>query len=56
MPYSILKNKDGSYRVINAITGKVHAKRTTLEHAHAQIRIMQAQDYLKKIIPKNKSK
>ena len=40
MPYSIVKNKDNSYKVVNTATGKVHAKRTTLKKAEAQIRLL----------------
>lgn len=44
MPYSIESNGDGTYRVVNALTGKVHAKRTSKNRAEAQVRIMQASD------------
>lgn len=42
MPYSIKPNGDGTFRVVNAITGKVHAKRTTKDKAEKQVRVMQA--------------
>jgi hypothetical protein len=44
MPYSIESNDDNTVRVVNAITGKVYAKRTTRERAEAQIRIMEASE------------
>ena len=48
MPYKILKNKNGKYKVINAITNKVHAKNTTYLKALKQIRLMQMLDSRKK--------
>lgn len=44
MPYSIKPNGDGTYKVVNAITGKVHSKRTSKEKAEAQVRVMEAAD------------
>lgn len=44
MPYSIKENGDGTVRVVNSLTGKVHAKSTSREDAEAQIRIMKAAD------------
>jgi virulence-associated protein VapD len=44
MPYSIAHNSDGSVRVVNAITGKVYARRTTEKKAHIQIAIMEKAD------------
>lgn len=43
MPYKITKVK-GGYRVKNANTGKVHAKKTTLAKARAQIRLLHMKD------------
>ena len=37
MPYTILKNSDGTYRVENKETGKVHAKSTSKANAEKQI-------------------
>ena len=48
MPYKILKNKNGKYKVINDITHKVHAKNTTYTKALKQIRLMQMLDSKKK--------
>jgi len=47
MPYQILKNTDGSYKVINRDTGRVHAKHTTLENARKQVRLMYMIDHKK---------
>jgi hypothetical protein len=49
MPYQITKNKDGSYKVTNKKTGKVHAYHTTLVNAKKQIRLMQAVDHNKNL-------
>jgi hypothetical protein len=50
MPYKISKSeKKNCYRVINKITGKVHAKCTTLEKAKAQVRYMGMVDKVNKI-------
>ncbi len=40
MPYKTEKNSDGSYKVVNADTGKVHAKHASKANAEAQMRIM----------------
>jgi len=45
MPYQIIRNKDGTFKVINRITGRVHSKHTTLANAKAQIRLMRAKDH-----------
>ena len=44
MPYQIIKNKNGTFKVINRITSRVHSKHTTLANAKAQIRLMEAKD------------
>jgi len=44
MPYKIEPVGDGKYKVINAITGKVHARRTSKEDAERQVRLMEAYD------------
>ena len=41
MPYAIVKNRDGTFKVINKATKQVHAKHTTLEKAKAQIKLME---------------
>lgn len=45
MPYKTVKNKDGSVKVVNAATGKVHAAHTTMQKAQAQMRAMQAAEH-----------
>lgn len=44
MPYRIEGNGDGTYKVVNALTGKVHAKRTSKAKAEKQVRVMEAYD------------
>lgn len=44
MPYAITRNRDGSYRVVNAATGKVLARRTTKRRAQAQVRLLRAKE------------
>ena len=48
MPYKILKLKTGKFRVVNAITHKVHAKSTSYSNALKQIRLMGMMDARKK--------
>ncbi len=43
MPYKILANEDGSYRVTGP--SGVHAKSTTKEKAEAQIQVMQMREH-----------
>jgi hypothetical protein len=40
MPYKLIKLSNGKYRVVNALTGKIHARATSRQRAVAQIRIM----------------
>ena len=43
--YKIIKNKDNkTYRVVNVLTKKVHARATTLTKAEKQIRLMEYLD------------
>lgn len=44
MPYKIVKNPDGSYRVENKKTAEVHAKKTTKAKAKKQIAAMHMHD------------
>jgi hypothetical protein len=44
MPYKIEPNGDGTYKVVNRLTGKVHAKRASKENAEKQVRLMEAYD------------
>jgi hypothetical protein len=41
MPYKI-EQEGSEYRVVNADTGKVHAKHTDKEKAEAQVRLLHA--------------
>jgi hypothetical protein len=45
MPYKIMKNKDGSYKVVNKRTGRIHAYHSTFQNAKRQIRLMEALDH-----------
>ena len=45
MPYKILSNPDGTKRLINAQTGRVVAKRTTLQRAKRQLRLLQGVEH-----------
>jgi hypothetical protein len=40
MPFSLHKNPDGTYQVINSKTGKVHAKHSGKLQAEAQLRLL----------------
>jgi len=44
MPFQILK-VGRAYAVINAVTGQVHAKHTSLKKAKAQIRLLHMLGY-----------
>ena len=45
MPYRIIKNRGkNTYKVINAITGRIHAYATSLFNAKRQIRLMYLAD------------
>ena len=48
MPYSI-KHVGQYYKVVNTLTGKIHAQHTTLPKEKAQIRIMKYFDNNKRI-------
>jgi hypothetical protein len=41
MPFVLLRNPDGSYKVKNKDTGSVKAKKTTKTKAEAQIRLLE---------------
>ena len=43
MPYTIRKVK-GGYRVVNARTGRVKARRTTKAKAKAQVRLLRSRE------------
>lgn len=40
MPFKIIRNKDGSFKVKNKETGRIAAKKTTKTKAEAQIRLL----------------
>ena len=40
MPYKIIKNKNGKFRVINSQTRRILSKNTTLVNAKKQIRLL----------------
>ena len=48
MPYSI-KHVGRYYKVVNTLTGRIHAQHSTLPKARAQIRIMEYFDNNKRI-------
>ena len=48
MPY-LIEPVQVLYRVVNPITGKVHAKATTFEKAHSQVRLLRQKDLEKNI-------
>lgn len=43
MPYRIEKAESG-YRVVNSLTGRVHARHTTKRRAEAQVRLLKAKE------------
>ena len=42
MPFAILPDGRGHYRVINKLTKRVHAKHSTLAAAHSQVRLLES--------------
>ena len=44
MPYKIIKMKNDCVKVMNTNTGKVKAKKTTIEKAKKQIKLLQLKD------------
>ena len=56
MPYKAMPNGDGTYRVVNAATGKVHAKSTSKANALAQIRVMQMAEHGEPLMGRKKGK
>ena len=45
MPFKVVPlSSKGKYKVINAVTGRIHMKSGTLKDAKAQIRIMEQAD------------
>lgn len=54
MPYKIVSIGHGKVKVVNAQTGKVHAKSTTRSEAEKQIRLMQGVEHGMKLRKKKK--
>jgi hypothetical protein len=58
MPYAIVARPDGTYRVLNKVTGRVLSKSTTLTKARAQIRAVHVNNHTptpgRKLRPKSK--
>lgn len=48
MPYKIIDNKDGTFKLINKITGHVFAKNSTKENINKQLKLLRWVDSLKK--------
>lgn len=44
MPYKI-ESADGGYRVVNTVTGKLHARHSSLANARRQVRLLNAVDH-----------
>lgn len=42
MPYSMVKNSDGTYTVMNSQTGKVHASKSSKAKAEKQLTLLNA--------------
>jgi hypothetical protein len=40
MPFKIIRNKDGSFKVKNTESGRLAAKKTTKTKAEAQVRLL----------------
>jgi len=40
MPYALVKNRNGSFSVVNTKSGYIHAKNTTEKKAKAQMRLL----------------
>ena len=56
MPYNIIKNPDGTYKVVSKDSGKVHAKKTSKSKAKAQMRVMYEAEHGEKAKKRAKSK
>jgi hypothetical protein len=60
MPYAVIKKDNGHYKLINELTGSVHAKDTSKTKAMAQLHLLQGikhgmkprHNYQSKIVPK----
>ena len=56
MPYIIRKNRDGTFRVVNRASGKVHAQKTSKANAQAQVRLLRGVEHGMAPSPKRKQK
>jgi hypothetical protein len=45
MPYEVRKHKDGSYEVVNTVTGAVKARHTDQAKAEKQVRLLHAVEH-----------
>lgn len=48
MPYAIIRNPNGTYKLVNRNTGKVHAKASTKANVEKQLRFLEMIDHMKK--------
>jgi hypothetical protein len=54
MPYKKIRHQDGSYSVVNAESGKMHAKDTTEDKADAQLRLLRAYEHDATFVPRKR--
>lgn len=54
MPYKKIRHADGSYSVVNADSGKVHAESTSEDKADAQLRLLRAYDHDAAFVPRKR--
>lgn len=47
MPWQIIKNPNGTYKLINKQTGKVHAKASTKANVEKQLRLLKMLEGMK---------
>ena len=48
MPYTISRNANGTCKLVNKVTGKVHAKASTKANVEKQLRLLEMMDNRKK--------
>ena len=48
MPWKTIKNSNGTYKLINSKTGKVHAKASTKANVEKQLRLLQMIEGMKR--------
>lgn len=49
MPHAVIKAGGGMFKVVNTSTGKVHAEKTTLAKAEAQLRLLRGVEHGMKV-------